>query len=252
MNTLKHIFLLLQAIPFLPYMWYYGKKIKKEMPQLPEPTDINGTTKSIGQTINLLALGESTIAGVGVDSHRDGITGQMADYLSKKINKKINWKIFAKSGLTAKDLCLKLKNENIKFRPDIIVIGLGANDAFHLNSPFFFQKYILQLIAILRKKFAAQPIVFINVPPISLFPAFPKIIKYFMGSTVQLYRNELIDLANKYPNIWFYSKKLEDMDWGINERTIHKYFSDGVHPSKITYGLWGRAVGQYVLDKKIL
>ena len=76
------------ALPFLPILSYLGKKVEKEIPKLPEASEnITGQITGNREAINLLTIGESTIAGVGVTDHKDGITGQIALFLQKKTQK---------------------------------------------------------------------------------------------------------------------------------------------------------------------
>lgn len=87
------------ALPFMPILSYLGKKIEKGIPQLPEASEnITGQIVGNQESINLLTLGESTIASVGVTDHKDGITGQIAMFLHRKTQKTINWQVVAKKG----------------------------------------------------------------------------------------------------------------------------------------------------------
>ncbi|MEQ8703403.1 MAG: hypothetical protein RIC19_05770 [Phaeodactylibacter sp.] len=49
---------------------------------------------------------------------------------------------------------------------DLIVIGLGGNDAFRLNPPWRWRRNIRELITALRQRFSETPVVFTNMPPI--------------------------------------------------------------------------------------
>ena len=253
MNLIKHALIVLTAIPFLPYLFFQGYYIRKKIPKLIPPEDFEGTSGiSPGTEINLLCIGESTIAGVGVDSHKNGIAGQLADYLNQQLNKKINWAVFAKSGITTIKLTEKIKSEKIPMSPDVMVIGTGANDGFRLNNPIFFRKNILSIINSLQSKYPGKPIVFANMPPISIFPAFPFLIKFFVSNVVNGYRHELIKIVEKTDNVFFDLRKIEEMDWGIDDRPMTDFFSDGVHPSKLTYKLWAENVGEFILKNKII
>ncbi|MEO1261298.1 MAG: SGNH/GDSL hydrolase family protein [Bacteroidota bacterium] len=252
MATIKHLFLVLAALPFIPYLLFQGYYIRKKVPDLLPPTDINGHSGTQPIELKLLCIGESTVAGIGVDTHRDGIAGQLGDYLNEKTNKKIVWSVFAKSGLTTKGVLEKIKNEAVEIVPDIIVIGVGANDGFRLNSPNVFKKNIQSIIESIQKKFPDKPIVFANMPPISIFPAFPFLVRYFVANTVNIYRKELNKIIPQYANVYFDHQKIENMDWDLEGRPITDFFSDGVHPSKLTYGMWAKNIGEFILENKVI
>ena len=219
----------------------------KKIPKLLPPNETIGTTGTGSQAVCLLTIGESTIAGVGVDTHRHGITGYLAAFLSEKLNRKIEWEVFAQSVLTSKGILEKLKNEPIQTVPDIILIGTGANDGFRLNSPIVFRNNISQVIELLQVKFPQTPIVFANMPPISSFPAFPKIVRIFVGKTVSRYGKELVKLTTKYPHMYFDEAKIKSLNWRKKGSSADDFFSDGVHPSKLAYQLWGERIGEFML-----
>ena len=76
------------ALPFIPILNHLGKKIDRDIPKLPEASEnITGQITGNREAINLLAIGESHIAGVGVTDHKDGIAGQIALFLHKKTHK---------------------------------------------------------------------------------------------------------------------------------------------------------------------
>ena len=90
------------------------------------------------------------------------------------------------------------------------------------------------------------------MPPVSIFPALPFLIKFFVGNVVDIYRKELTTIAHKKEAVYFDFRKIEEMDWGVDDRPITDFFSDGVHPSKLTYGMWAENVGEFILAKNIL
>ncbi|QHI38472.1 hypothetical protein IMCC3317_38650 [Kordia antarctica] len=244
------------SIPLLPILYFQGKKIQKTIPQLPEATGIEGIcTVSSNQTFQLITIGESTIAGVGATTHENGFTGTLAKALSEKLVKNISWKVYAKSGYTAKRVKEKIiQNIHEKFA-DIIVIGLGGNDSFKLNSPKKWNRAIRELIATLREKYPETPIFFINMPPIKEFPAFTNTIKFVMGNLVLHFSKELKKVVNDFDNVHYYSKPIVFNEYieSMNlDATTADFFSDGIHPSEFAYQIWAKDVANYMLEEKIL
>ncbi len=87
--------------------------------------------------------------------------------------------MYAKSGYTALDVRDKLIPKIAEKETDLIVVGLGGNDAFGLNSPEIWAKHIQSLIWRIRMKFPDAPIAFLNMPPIKDFPAFTSLIQIY-------------------------------------------------------------------------
>lgn len=254
-NQIKYLLGAFLAIPFLPIMYFQGKKIRENFPQLPEAKGEEGIEGNGSQQINILTLGESTMAGVGVDRHQNGLTGSIAQYLAQKSNCKINWKVVAKSGFTAKQVAEQLIPSIKGFQPDLVIVGLGANDAFQLNSPMTWRNGMNAVFTRLNNIFPNSKIVCTNMPPIKEFPAFTSLMKRVIGTHVELLGKELKALSKNYNNVFYIDKKLKLEDWK------HKFdpplmpsdfFSDGVHPSAITYKTWGIEVGEYIVTNNLM
>ncbi len=131
----------------------------------------------------------------------------------------------------------------------MIVIGVGGNDAFTLNTPRRWRKQVQALIADVQHKYKGVPIVFINMPPIKEFPAFTKPIKVVVGNLVEMLGQELQKIVRALDNVFYYARVITVDDW-VERLNINalpsEFFSDGVHPSKLTYQAWAKDVAQYL------
>ena len=254
--NIKYVLGAIVSIPLLPLLYFQGKKIKKTIPKLPEATGNEGFVASANHsTFQLITIGESTIAGVGVKTHADGFTGTLANSLSLQLGNSISWKVYAKSGYTAKRVTNKIIPKITEKPVDLIVIGLGGNDSFELNSPKKWRKDIRDLITRIRTSYAETPIVFINMPPIKEFPAFTGPIKFVIGNLVLLLGKELEKVVRDYENVFYYSSVVTYDDF-INrmnlDATPADFFSDGVHPSELAYQVWAKDVADFIQKEQIL
>lgn len=203
-NKLKYFFGVFISLPLLPILYFQGKKIKNEVPKLPEAKKPKGFVDgNFKDTIDLLSIGESTIAGVGVEFHKNGFTGSLANTLSIELQSNINWRVYARSGYTVQQVCKKIIPKIEEKSTDLIVIGMGGNDAFTLNSPKKWTKAIENLVNLLQVKFPETPIFFTNMPPIKEFPAFTKPIKFVIGNLVEILGEHLHIAVNNRPNMYY-------------------------------------------------
>ncbi len=257
MNTkLKYFLGLLISFPLLPFLYFQGKYIRKKVPVLPEALRpkgfVNGQFKS---TLSLLTIGESTIAGVGVKEHKDGFTGALAQTLSKVFQQNIEWRVYARSGYTAKQLHTKIVPKIEETTADLIVIGIGGNDAFTLNSPKKWSRDVENLIQAVQHKFPKTPVFFTNMPPIKEFPAFTRFIKFVIGNLVEILGERLHILADKKSNIYYNREVIRLKEWSaknnLSPNNAGIYFSDGVHPSELTYQVWGKEMGTFISSQNI-
>ncbi|MBR9922921.1 MAG: SGNH/GDSL hydrolase family protein [Bacteroidetes bacterium] len=256
--NLKYVLGLALSIPLLPLLYWQGKKVRRNVPGLPEakgPAGISKMDSDAGAPLKLLILGESTMAGVGVENHSEGFAGTLAKELSRKLKKNIYWKVYAKSGYTARSLEKKLLPKLPLAPMDLIVIGLGGNDAFTVNTPGSWRKAIRNLITELRSRFSAAPIVFCSMPPIKEFPAFTPVIKWTIGNLVEILGDELDQEVKAHPDVYYDKRKLRVGDWIDKIDDAHSqtdFFSDGVHPSKLTYQTWARETALFIIHSQII
>lgn len=255
-NQLKYLVGAVCTIPLLPIMYIQGKQIRAKVPVLPEATGNEGITDATKKPgFQLLTIGESTVAGVGVKTHEEGFTGTLAKTLAQKLGQNIRWKVYAKSGITAKRVPAELIANITEQRADLIVIGLGANDAFEGNSPYTWRKGIERTLAAIRAKFPRAPIFFANMPPIKEFPAFTPLIKQTIGNLVELHGQELQRIIAPQPTIFYNAEILWLKDWmkgTLANKTVHDFFSDGVHPSKLTYQEWAKDFAAFIELNNVL
>ena len=65
----RYFLLAFFSIPLLPFMYLDGRRIRSKVPKLPEAKEPEGVVeKPNTHFLKLLILGESTVAGVGVDA----------------------------------------------------------------------------------------------------------------------------------------------------------------------------------------
>lgn len=256
MYSIKYLVGKLMAIPVLPIMYWQSLRIKKNMPNLPEADDLVGAIGNGGKEIKLLSIGESSVAGVGVKSHYQSIVGFISKNLADLKGVKVSWEVLAKSGFTAQkvndELIPLLKDD----APDLIVIGLGANDTFQTNHPQKWAAEIRKLIQNIRSKYPTAPIVFMNMPPVRDFIVMGSLLHFFLGNLVDIFGIELKKIVAQHKNVWFNEKRItlsEFQNIGGANYSITDFFSDGVHPSELTYRIWGekmsRFISEVVLDK---
>lgn len=236
------------SIPLLPIMYVQAKNIRKKVPRLPEAKGFSGKCKvdsDSAESLTLLSLGESTVAGIGVKTHKEGFTGTFAQSLAEEIKQNIDWKVYAKSGYTAKMVLNKLVPKITEKKPDIIVIGLGGNDSFTLNRPWTWKRDIQKLIDELKSRFPEATLVFANMPPIKEFPAFTGLIKFVIGNLAEILGHELKSLEQSYDNVIVFDEIITLNEWSERyqlKKDSALYFSDGVHPSKLTYQTWAKDI----------
>lgn len=255
MLNLKYLLHLLLALPLFPLLWRQGKQIRLRVPQLPPAAGSCGSVGE-GRELRLVTMGESTIAGIGVETHEEGFTGTLAQSLSRHFGRAVQWRVLARSGYTAKEVKAKLVPRLPEIPPHLIVIGLGGNDTFHFNPPWKWRQHIQELAGAIRQMHPRVPILFTNMPPVGLFPAVTPLLRFFLGRQVQLLGAALRRQIAGQHGVYYYNRPITWADWrerlGV-EAEAEELFSDGVHPSKLTYQIWAEDIARFaatVLEKE--
>lgn len=109
------------------------------------------------------------------------------------------------------------------------------------------------MIKTLKRKFPKTPIYFTNMPPIKEFPAFTKTLKFVIGNLVEILGKRLQKIVCKKENVDYNHEIIILETWKkrLNlEGDSSVFFSDGVHPSKLTYQTWGKEMGHFIMNTK--
>ena len=109
---------------------------------------------------------------------------------------------------------------------DLIVVGIGGNDAFTLNWPRRWKKHVRELIDAIRSKFPFTPIAFPNMPPIKEFQAFTPLIKFTIGNLVEILGDELAKVIREYDQVYYSSETLTLEEWMVKMNLKDKELSD--------------------------
>lgn len=228
--------------PFFPFLYAQGKFVRYKVGRLPDAEgEIIGKIGESDESIKILVIGESTVAGVGAKNHGEALTGQFAKHLSKNLNKTVYWHAIGESGInvegTLERLVPNLPEENL----DLILVALGGNDVFELSSPKKWRRDMTKLLEILRSKHPKATILLANVPMVRDFIAMPNPLRYILSRLAKLHHFNLKDLAAEMENVYYYDdiKIVED-----------DFFSDGIHPSTYGYNLWAEAMVEFLLKSR--
>lgn len=238
------------AIPQLPFMYRDGKRILGAVPKLPDAAGPSGIANiGAGPRFRLLCLGESTMAGVGVATHAEGFAGTLATTLSQQLIREVDWRVYAKSGATARRLIQKVLPQIEYPEADLIVVSTAGNDAFKLSTPWKFRRDLEEMIDRLQERYPGTPLAFTNIPPIHEFPAFTPLIKRTIGRLVEFHGEQLERVSEDRSGVYFNPERITLKGWMRKHQVDGvpaDFFSDGVHPSSLTYQVWAKDFADFL------
>jgi lysophospholipase L1-like esterase len=242
-NLLQAIFIFggIIVLPFVPFLYWQGQRVRKRVGRLPDAGgETIGRFGDYERTLNLLAIGESTVAGVGASNHAEALGGQLAKFLSLETGESVCWHVLGESGITARETLERLIPHLPEIEMDFVVVALGGNDTFKVSSPNRWRNDMTQLLETLKSKYPKAKILLGNTPRVIDFPALPSSLKFVLWRISRLHHENAKNLEKTMENVFYFDEA---------EKVGDEFFSDGVHPSPYGYALWAEAMIKFLLKK---
>jgi lysophospholipase L1-like esterase len=210
-----------------PLMFAQGMLVRKYAAELPEATGPRAGVVGNGKPLRVLVLGDSSAAGVGVDTQDEAIAGQLAAQLADHFQ--VTWELLAKTGATTKSHTQALI-EQVEGKFDAAMICLGVNDVTHGVNLKVWLKQQTKLLDILEEKFGVQQIYVSGVPPVKYFPLLPQPLRWFLGRRADRFDHWLEELLATRQNCHHIPLAFPD--------DASLMASDGYHPKAGVYQEW--------------
>lgn len=228
------------AAPLLPLLLAQGRHVRRVTPRLPEAAGpCNGLVARPGEEppLRLLAIGESPVAGVGVATHEDAITGQLALALSNATHRSVQWHAHGRNGVTVAQALTQLSPGLPDQAVDVAVIAFGVNDttAFHL--PARWQHDLESMWKMVQERSRPRLTIICGVPPVGRFPALPLPLRWVLGLKAEALDQAARKLAQRLPETIHVPTLLEPSHTGLMAE-------DGYHPSAAGCSRWAAVLAE--------
>lgn len=224
--------------PLLPILLAQGYWVRKRTPRLPDAAGPQaGMVAGAGDPLNLIAVGESTVAGIGARTQEKALTGQLARALREQSGRAVNWRVVARSGINARRSLTDLVPQLVGFRADVVLIALGVNDSIEFHTARRWAADIDRLIAAVRREVGDALVILAGVPPLDYFPALPSPLSLALGARSTYLGEASVDLAKKLKDVVYVPFQIE------GKRRTDLFCADGFHPSELGYKEWAEQLG---------
>lgn len=179
-----------------PVILWQGRKAKRDTPRLPEASGHPSGQHGDGEPqLSLLVLGESTAAGVGVQTHDQGLASQLARQLHNQTGQTVAWHTHGINGATLAQLISHLESASLP-AADMVLLSMGVNDTTALTPRAAFRQQLLDLRNILASRYP-HPMRLLSVPPMHRFTALPVPLRQVLGWRARLLDGVYRDLARE-------------------------------------------------------
>ena len=214
-------------------------RIRARIPQLREAAGPDsGGIPGDGDPLRLAILGDSAAAGVGAPDHGAALAGQTSSALAALTGRALSWRVVARIGATARtlrrDLLPGITEPPTGWRPDLVLVVVGVNDAVRLRAAHRFRADVAHLVAAIRQRLGAPvPILLAGLPPIHRFPALPAPVRLLLGLHARRLDRQLARLARRDAALFHLPVRYRGGAGAF-------FAPDGYHPAPAAYRYWGR------------
>jgi lysophospholipase L1-like esterase len=164
-----------------PLLIAQAGRVRRTALELPEPRGPRSGIVGHGEPrLRLLVLGDSSAAGVGAKTQREGFALPLAQRVAERLGRAVRWQLLAGSGLTSEDVLHKL----IRNRPhdaDVAVVVVGVNDITKQVPLAFALRQRQHIADWLHVHAGVRHVVFPAIPEMDTFPALPRALAFYAG-----------------------------------------------------------------------
>jgi lysophospholipase L1-like esterase len=198
----------------------------------------------IGPPLELVVLGDSTVAGVGSPTEDEALAVLVAERVAADLGRAVHvlglGEPGARTATVLSDQIPLLRGKRV----DVLLIVIGSNDVTHVTRPSALRASTTALIAAARDATGA-PVVIGGIPQFRTVPALRQPLRAATGAYANVLREvqRSAVAAAEAPYV--------DIAALASPRFVGKpesMSSDGFHPSPIGYGFWADALAPAVAD----
>lgn len=176
--------LLLAKILLGPLLLAQARWLRKTALRLPEAAGprvgLEAPPAVTGAPIQLLVVGDSSAAGVGVPHQEQALALPLAQHLARRAQRPVAWQLVAQSGVNSLEALALLARHEIG-PATVLVVALGTNDVTSQMSPRRYVANLKLLVDTLMARAGVAHIVFSGLPPLHTLPAAPQPLRWYLG-----------------------------------------------------------------------
>jgi lysophospholipase L1-like esterase len=186
--------------------------------------------------LSFVVLGDSTAAGLGAGTPHAAYATDLARWLSER-GRRVSLKAFGVSGARVHDVLTDQAPQASAISPDLVFVGIGANDVTHLTSLDSVRR---DTRAILERLKAAGATVVLAGPPDMRAKAWYEPLRSLAGWRGRQLAEAMADIARSEGVPVVPLAKETGHFFAANPDTA--YAADDFHPGPAGYRAWARAI----------
>ena len=212
-----------------PVAFLQALRVLLATPRLAPPEGEAGRFGGDGpDALRIIGVGDSIIAGTGVQQLRDSLTAAYARLPHARAQRPVDWQVRGRNGATSASVLREL----VPTVPtgDLYLISVGVNDVTRRVTPGAFGRNVAGIHARLREKAPASACGFAGVPPLECFPALPAPLNSLLGAQARDLQQAATDVLAGRPRTYchFFPETVPPGDFA----------RDGFHPAESAVLAW--------------
>lgn len=201
--------------------------------------ELHDSADSSGPPLRLVVIGDSTAVGVGAGSRRKSYPGVLAERVGH--HRPALLTVLGRPGLRWQHVPEHLA-EATALDPDIVLIGVGGNDAIHLTR---LSRVRASVVAVLDELRRTRATVLVVLGPRFDSPAVPRPLRDLIAARCRAVNRAIVAAASPGVRVVDTESVIGDV---FARDPMRLYSEDLFHPSAAGYELWAAAIEPHVVE----
>lgn len=226
----------------LPISLLQGIRLRRTATRLPPAPGPRRSCEGRGKPLRLLAIGDSIVDGVGLESTAEILPVQFATVLARRHPLCVHWRLEGRNGVTVAQLLRALNSLRLASAPDIVLVSVGVNDVTGLTSRRRWREGLDHLLDRFRERWPDAFIILLGLPEMDRFPLLKGPLRLTLG-----WRAAMLDEL---------CKRAVSGRGGMCHLACridphrHAFCADGFHPAADTCKLWADGMLQHLGQRR--
>ena len=211
----------------LPVALVQGLWVRRTVPRLPPARGRRGRCGTGPRGASVVGIGDSIIAGVGVERQEQALLGHLGRRLHERTGESVRWLACGVNGADSAAILQRI----VPHAPaaDVYVVSVGVNDAVRGVAPARFARHVEGMVRVLHGRSPSASILFAGIPPLERFPALPWPLAALLGERAARLQAAARELAPRLDLVCF--------DFPP-ELPAGGFAPDGFHPGSQACDVW--------------
>lgn len=228
------------SLALFPLVWAQSAVMRRRVPRLPPARPPHhGMFAGVGDPIRVLAIGESTVSGVGLARGDETIAATTALALARATRRPAAWCAYGLGGATAREGLDRILPRIPPDPVDLLIVAFCVNDLAAYRSPARFADDLAAIVTAARNRVGDAAVVIGGVAPIAVFPALPWPLGTILGWRAAAMQAAAEGLTQRLPKLV--------VERILTPLTRDLFAADGFHPNPKAHAIWGENIAALAL-----